>query len=400
MNLRLHRRQIFGATALLSSGVVSALGLVAILSNRIPLLSSGTAVSLVLFVQWQLMGLTIAKVGIDQVVFACITENPRVRPPVWDYLRSRTIPISLVYGVAMAWVFSPTIAIFCLASIVLDTSSSILTSDLNARERFFDVAVANLLNYPVFFGGVYLFASLGWATQSKLFALFVGSSALRLVWVHHRSRAFRGLPSRPMTPSWSVGLQQALNLALFRADQILLAVTIGGAVLLETTTDEMRHYLYLARYPELVSSVAVTVGPVVLPKLYVSDGRPWREWYRVLADRAPLLAAFIFAVTVPSLIFVRFWAGDGDALSSVPFLVGALLVLPANVLTYSMLRREQLRSLIHCLVLAVFVGLSVVTFAWAHQSLIHLSLLIPVQLATFVTAGLRTRRQVPGLVNV
>src|SRR2546428_13306482 len=87
------------AAKLLSSGVVSALALSIVTSNRWNLLDSGVGVTLVLFLQWQIIRLTLTKMGIDQIIFAAVTQNPRHQPPATAHMLRPPRPFRILLHV-------------------------------------------------------------------------------------------------------------------------------------------------------------------------------------------------------------------------------------------------------------------------------------------------------------
>ena len=111
------------AAKLLGSGLVSAFALTIITSNRWHLLDPGVGVMVVLFLQWQTLGLTLTKMGLDQVIFAAVTENPHRRPSTTAHIRRRAVPLGLVISALVAAIFGPLYGLACFVSLVLDTQS-------------------------------------------------------------------------------------------------------------------------------------------------------------------------------------------------------------------------------------------------------------------------------------
>src|SRR5437867_4324462 len=90
---------------LLGSGVISALALTIITSNRWHLVDPAVGVTLVLFLQWQVLGLTLTKLGVDQLIFAAISEDSLRRASTTAHMRRRAFPLGLAFGGLVSVVF-------------------------------------------------------------------------------------------------------------------------------------------------------------------------------------------------------------------------------------------------------------------------------------------------------
>ena len=236
------------AAKLLGSGVVSALALTIVTSNRWNLLDPGVGVTLVLFLQWQILGLTLTKMGIDQIIFAAVTENPRQQPTARAHMLRRALPLGILFSVLVAVVFGPWYGLACLFSLVLDTHAILLLADLNARERYTEVMVASLLNYPLFFLLVFgLQAAWRPVTTGIVLVLFVLTSVTRWVWLTFN----RSAPSTFQTISYQgtalTGAVPLLNFLMFRVDQVLLGTTFVTTLVATVGSDFARQLLFASR---------------------------------------------------------------------------------------------------------------------------------------------------------
>jgi hypothetical protein len=384
-------RILSGCAALLGSGVVSAVGFVLITSNRWQLVKPAVGVFIVLFVQWQMLGLTIAKLGVDQVAFAVTTEDRSRVPSVTEHLRRRTFPLAAIFSLVVAVVFSPLAALVCLLSVLLDTDATVASADLNGRERFVAVAIANLLKYPLFFIVVFAVHATTGLTSVGALAAFLATSALRWLWLAAQREALKTLPRVVCTTNLAMGYQQLLNYITFRGDQLLLATGIGAAVIQTGGPDFLQKYLFLARYPDLVSGVMVVLGVVLLPRLFLPYPIEGFRLRSAVVRHWPWLLAYVAAIATPILFQSLLWQGSTiHRWLLVAFVASALLILPANVLTYSMIRQGHLAALVRNLTWAIVGGLVLNGVGYALSTPIPLVLTIPTQLSLFVTLGLTT----------
>src|SRR5207249_3109236 len=68
--------------------------------------------------------------------------------------------------------------------------------------------------------------------------------------------------------------------------------------------------------------------------------------------------------------------------------VSALLILPANALTYSMIRQGHLRGLVRNLVIVVTIGLGTIVASYVFAAPMIFVIAVPLQLAVFVVLAL------------
>jgi hypothetical protein len=390
-------RSLTGFLSLLGSSVVSALGFVVIASNRWSSFSLSCGVFIILFAQWQALGLTIAKTGIEQVVFAMVTEDDKSYLDPAGYVCRRVAWLSALFSLVVWRIFSPLAAAVAFATILLDAYSLIVMADLNARKRFRDSALANLLNYPLFFVALFVVHRLVGVDVATALLLFLLSSLVR--WLYLRSRRVTGpdLVEQGCRANLEMGLQQALNYLLFRADQIMVAV-LG---LQAQVQEHLGMYLFLAKFPELAAGVLGIAGTVVFPMLYLKQPLD----YRLLRPRAGRLAlggaAFCGGVGLSLLFYLGFWKGEGiPPQLALPFLVHALCIMLVNHITYSSLRQGYLQRLLMQLLISLAGGAFVVMWLGFNFSLLTLSWLVPIQLLAFVLLSLLlprgTRRELYG----
>jgi hypothetical protein len=377
------------AAKLLGSGVISAVALTIITSNRWHLLDSGVGVSLVLFLQWQAFGLTVTKLGVDQVIFAAITENPQRRVLTAAHMRNRALPLALVFSLVVAVVFDPWYGVACFVSTLLDTQSILLLADLNARERYTGVMTASLLNYPLFF--LFLFGVQAWhhVTIGLALGLFVMTSFTRWAWLtFHRSFPI-ALPTLSIQGTGLTGIAPLLNFLMFRVDQVLLGTAVVSTLVATIGSDFIRQLLFLGRYQELLSGGIAILTGMLLPRLHLRYPFVVRDLVRTATSRRGSIFAYVGAVALSLAVYSLVWRG-----APIPTIlltcaaVSALLILPANALTYSMIRQGHLRGLVRNLVIVVTIGLGTIVASYVFAAPMIFVIAVPLQLAVFVVLAL------------
>ncbi len=373
------------AAKLLGSGLISAVALTIITSNRWNLLDPGVGVTLVLFLQWQALGLTVTKLGVDQVIFAAITENPYRRLVTTAHMRRRALPLGLAFSVLVAVVFNPWYGLACLSSLVLDTQSILMLADLNARERYTSVMTASLLNYPLFFGLVFGLQAWRPVTIELALALFVITSFTRWAWLSFTRSLPSTLPTLSCQGTALTGVAPLLNFLMFRVDQVLLGTTFVATLVATVGTDFVRQILFLGRYQELVAGGIAMLTGILLPRLHLRYPFAARDLLTTAATRRWLTLGYVAAVPLSLAAYSIVWRGSPlPVILFASVAVSALLILPANALTYSMIRQGHLRALVRNLAVAVTIGLGTVVASYSFNVPMMFVVAVPLQLVVFV----------------
>jgi len=331
------------------------------------------------------MMLTAAKFGADQLVYAMVTGDPTQRPILAQHMLQRAVPIALLAALAMWPVFGPATAIAGLVATLADTHAVVLMADLAARYRLREFSFGNILNYPLFFlllATVPLYGELGVAGAAWCFA---ASSVARWGYIVSRPLSTQSRVATPVVAPLALGIQQSLNYLVFRGDQLLLPV-VAAHLFGQASPGAAREYVYLARFPELVSAVLVTLAPMYLPTLY--DAIRGRQspadldlgrWAAVIGSTL-VAASATFAIVAPT---------RPDAILTLPFLAAAMMALPANTVTYAFLRDECHDQVNSALATGLLAGGSLALMGVWWQSPALYASSVAVALGAYVWRGVR-----------
>jgi len=184
------------------------------------------------------------------------------------------------------------------------------------------------------------------------------------------------------TASLEMGVQQALNYLLFRADQIVLAIL---GLQLQSLNDAGM-YIFLAKFPELAAGIMVVAGTVLFPRIYISYPCDIRQLLGALVKHGPLAAGYVAALALSMYVYLLLWKGpDISPWLLLPFLLHTMVIVLVNNITYSALRQGYLRRLLTNLALAVSVGLAVAVQLHFGFNVFALAWIVPVQLLVFIT---------------
>jgi hypothetical protein len=198
-------------------------------------------------------------------------------------------------------------------------------------------------------------------------------------------------------------MQQAMNYWLFRSDVLLLSFAGPAGI----PALDIQRYLFLSRFIDFVAVLINSLGPVVYPLAFIrypfgQDGAKSRRQQAVRLGAA--FAGMLVFVTPLLFLYQMLWASnDITPIQALPFLFISALMLPPNLITYSMLRQGYLPSLLRNLIIAIIFGvLALATaFAISNLTLAILPWMLIVQLLGFTIIGLQMRwsRQKPVYIS-
>ena len=369
-----------GAAWMGLSGLASAASLLVLASNRLPGLGAGEVTPMLLAIQWHFVGLTLAKFGIDYALFAIISRNRDTTFRASTALGFPVLPCATAFAIASLALFTPMQAGILAIAVFADTLSTFRQSEFNAKRLFATSAIGAFLNYPAFVLAWWLLARDGTSLTEGL-AAFAVSSALRCAWFEARYIVHsRGATPVQLTVKGLIGAQGALNMLLFRSDQLALAVmhfALLGALALDPM---LAAYVFLARIPELGTGLIVLLGTLFFPSHRLEPGKPGAHlgFYAWLVVGAGAGAAVALAALVPT------FAGPHPTLAwCAPFAVQVPLILLANLATYSMQSAHHLPGLIRNLSVSCVAGAAFIALAAWQGSLLLLAWTVPLQLAIF-----------------
>lgn len=379
-----------GFAALGITGFLSAAALLVLGSNRVPGVSAELVTAIVLMVQWHALGWALSKLGIDYAVFNIVAKHPDRYFRLGDVLRGPSLAVTLCFGIACGLLFEPKVAALLAAAIVADTLSAIRGAELNARRRFYITAFGNALNYPLFVVLLWALSRQTPVTFPVAVGLFTLTSWLRLIWFVACSHGlFRTRQPARITLHGTVAMQGALNVGLFKLDQIgLAALFFCGAQSLAADRDLAGQLAFLGRIIDVATGVLVVAGTVWFPKHPLLPpllgGANRHKLMLSLFAVGGLLIAGGIAVWLALPVYNG--AQPGWTLW-IPFAVQIPLIFMANYLTFSLQRAEHFPALLRNQFLGVLAGAGCLAAFVTTLQGAWLAWLIPVQLAVFVAAS-------------
>lgn len=377
------KKALMGFLSLLSSGFLSAFCFALITSERWPIIKPNLVIFIVLYVQWQTLGLTISKLGIEQVVFAIVSQNERIYFNSRRYVVYKVLPLAVVFSLYIFFIVSPLAALITFLTILLDAESLIIMSDLNARKLYLINSIANLLNYPLFFLIIFMMIVFFEIGIKEILMVFLLTSFLRWLWLNCNRTTKLDMKEVFCKANIEMGIWQVLNYLIFRIDQIVLGA-IG--LNLENVYNEqfIRQYIFMAKYPELVSGIMVVAGTVIFPKVFISYPIYPQVIYKQFQKYIVWIVSFVVILFVLWFFYISIWSGEHISWNfAIPFLINSIFIFGVNNITYSMIRQGYLVGLLRNLSCSITIGLLIVLVFYVTKQVIILTWVIPIQLILF-----------------
>lgn len=259
---------IKNALYLIFSGFIGGLGMLLLASGKFFQIDAALVSATIVFIAWQALGVTVSKMGADQIIFAtCIgsERNIDIRPVLFK----KILPAAAVFMIGSLTKYAPLVAVLLFVSIVLDCVSILLQSKLNADLMVRKILVASLLNYPAFLLLLYIATLVIKVDFVLVVACFCLSSLLRFMYLAFLFRSSFASSEHLMRieGSLTLGLYQGINYWIFRAGKIAAGLSIFG-----TEQATVSKFIFFWTAIELIDRFNLSITPIVYRKM-VSDDR-------------------------------------------------------------------------------------------------------------------------------
>lgn len=356
-------------------------------AGKVSFVSADASASLAIFIALQMLGVTIVKAGLDSYVFAQASTQQKndlynFRPVFSKVLVYFWIAISIAsYFYIGSWLG---IVIYS-ASVICDSYSAVRTSEFTARRQFHIVAASNMLKYPLYFLILFSIGSFIVIEYEDLLYLFVFTSLVRSFFLLSISRKF----SFQSLPSFSFGIlgaQQVLNYLLFRLDQVGIPLLSGSISTLDSKS--INDFVFLIKYPELVSYFAAASGSIVFPRLL-------DRWHSTKIDitRERLLINFglFFVCGIGLIIYLLVLQRDPYGFYVyLPLVLAACLSFEVNFITFKLLSSNSFARLLICLLIGFLFGIIFLFLTKITQIFLLTYWIVPIQMIVFLIIYNRT----------
>ena len=380
---------------LLGSGLLTSLGFVLLASGKFDYISNELSVKILIFIQFQIIGITISKYGLDSLVFAkMIGDTNSVYDPL-EYIKKKGILLSILCAGVYAVMYDYTYALVIFCTIVFDVYSVVAIVQMNVMKHYNYALFANIVAYPLFFG-VLLVSSLFFEySYGQMIALYVVCIFLRflLSWVFiMKKKKTENIELMKLEVPFSLGIQQILNFSLFKIDQIIISL---GAVLLVffgIMGQDIQQILFLSKFPELVSGVLVSLSFLYAPYLIIES----REGLIAVLNKYKwILVLYSVGMAVALWVYTLIWRGEADFLDivyAVSYLIVSVLAVFVNMVTLGYLKKNEVNILVKNLVISSGIGivfLLIIPFLGMGR---YMVCCVPIQMLFFLALRLQNKK--------
>lgn len=365
--------------SVIGTGLVGAVCIALMTSGRISFVPADAAARLAIFIAFQVLGVTIVKAGLDSYVFArAASEQAGALYDLRPILKIPLLPVWVAFSIGGFFVLGSWLGtVICSVSVLCDVYAAVRTAEFTARKQFRVVAVANLAKYPLYFLLLFIVGPFLTVGYDDLLYLFLFTSIFRSLVLFVVSTRFT-FKSLPVYSFGLLGAQQVLNYLLFRLDQVSIPFLSKSMPALDSTG--LSNFVFLTKYPELVSYFAAALGSIVFPKLL---GRWSSSCHDSRRERFLINIGLLFLCGCGLLIYVMvLHAGFVSGFILVPLVLAAGLSFEVNFVTFRLLAANSFRHLLAGLGIGVFFGIVTAFFAEIAQSTIIIYWIVPVQMVT------------------
>lgn len=246
---------------LLVPGAFTSLLIFLLSSNKLLPHQEEITVFILNLLQIQMLGITIAKYGADQVILSKLTANNHAR--VNEFYLKRVLPLALIFSIVVAYLKGGIYFPYFLFLLPMEVFSVVTAIELSISRKFTKASLVTLLGYPLTLTILFFIGYSQTLSENTVFAIFFISSVLKfIVCLILRNR---GKEEDIVIMSYLLPLQQVGNFLMFRLDQLIIASGLFGFLFINQLS--VNNYLFLAKFPEVTSGIIVALAPIVYKKL-------------------------------------------------------------------------------------------------------------------------------------
>lgn len=365
---------------LLTSGFFVAITLAVVARPNLIPFERSIRLFIIDFQVWQTLGITLIKVGIDQLIFVKISRNFDQNIEKKEFI-VHTQVLNFLFCLSYA-LFNPfELAILLFLVLFFDLNSVIIVAELTGRYIFNVTVISNLLRNVLPYLVICLFYE--YVTESVITLVILSGAILRFAILNNylKKISYEG-DSLVLKVSYVVIIQQSLNFLLFKIDNIIIS-TIRKFNIKNILLDELTFLYIYQRLPDIISGVSTTIAPILLPWIYEKYRKD--SYRRIKSQYFILLAALFLSLTLVS--YVYFIVQDVSVTISTLLVVTtqSVLIFIMNYLTYEYFAENRLGDLVKVLSISVFIGSVFFVIGYiAGVSVVKIIYIVPIQMISFI----------------
>ena len=385
----LGRKWALPLISVIGTGLVGAVCIALMTSGKISFVSASDAARLAIFIAFQVLGITLVKAGLDSYVFArAASDKDGALYNLRLIFKTNIFRVWIAFSIGSYFILGTLQgAVICSVSVLCDVYAAVRTAEFTARQQFRIVAIANLTKYPLYFLLLFFLRTLFTLSYDGLLYLFLFISLLRSLILFMMSARF----SFQSVPAYSFGLlraQRVFNYLMFRLDQVSIPLLSRSMPALDSIG--LSNFVFLTKYPELVSYFAAALGSIVFPKLRAHWGLNSHDFRR---ERWLINMILVVLCIFGLLIYVVILQDDLNfSYVFFPLALAAFLSFEVNFATFRMLTENSFKRLLTGSAIGVLFGFFTVIFAESIQSMALIYWVVPIQMVVFLSVCNRVKK--------
>lgn len=375
---------------LLIPGLLSSLAIVLISSGKWHFIPKEVSLRLLQLIQFQMLGLTICKFGIDQTGFALLYKQPGSNLLIKDLFTKRVIPLAILYSIVISFFVGYLSAIVLCINLSLEVFALVVIAELNIAKGFKKISIIMLGGYPFLFAIVLSYSLFETPSFVTICVVFLTASVLKFI-VSYRLRFKSETFVLPILDVYVV-YQQFLNYVLFRGDQILIFSALFSAFWFSDNNFSRSSLVYLTKYPELINGLLTAVWVLYLPQLT----KDFTSSFKLFLGNNKLflfvLIAGICSVGIIHYLFghISYWH---PILLYTIFFLNIVLGIPVNMVTFHLLKEGRVKKIVQISVSSLLIGLLLFFISFYFQNSWFFVSIVPCQLLMYLSIFLFWKKE-------
>lgn len=373
---------------LLASGILTSFAFILISSGRLDFIDSKESIRLILFTQYQMIGLTVVKFGMESLFYARFLNDPFEKFNPLRYIYKFGIFVILLFSLFIFWIEKDVLkGIVVFFTLFFDVYSIFTIVQVGARNKYGKVLLLNLLSYPLFFGLFFTFKYFNFFESFSFLYLFLLCAFVRFL-VAFKIYKNINVAEVDYDVEYGVGVQQVLNYVLFKGDQIVFSLGTTLVFFYSYTNDELDKYLFLTRFPELISGVLVSLVFLYGANFSIANRN---DFFKVISKYKLLLGLYFIALLLLFIIYCFLWKMPQELkmLDVIPYFIVSIAIFFVNMITLGMMKSNKIKLLIYNLFFSIFLSL-ILQLIMKFCGFVNLVLWItPVQMIIFISLILK-----------
>lgn len=366
--------------ALVGTSMLGGVFISLMTAGKFDYISSTAGANLGIFLSFQMLGVTVAKAGVDSFVLSKASlDRAGGIYKLNDVFVTKLIYLWLAFCLVAFFILKNKFELLaCAVTILFDVYSAIRIAEFSAREKYNVVTFGNISKYPLFFFLAFATSSFKEVGFNDLLLIFVLVSFIRWFMLYKISSSC-DYTSLPIISIGLLSIQQVLNYLLFRMDQVSIPIL---ANFIKIDSGDLNKFVFFTKYPELVSYFATASGALLFPRFQTRWlNQPTNAKIEIWAIRFFLLCLCAIGLIVYNMLFIN---ESVDAYIFFALVCAAALNFEVNYCTFALVGRDCLKPLVLVLLCAVFAGAVFISLIGYANSLSLIYWGVPLQMFIFI----------------